>query len=539
MAGGDGFDKLAAYGFDDLIGKFRWLIDTNNDGIIDPAAGDHATIQPAGYQINGLPVAGDFDGNPNNGDEIGLFDGTKWYFDTNHNWVIDSGDTVSTTSLRGTPIVGDFNGDGVLDLATWRNDQFTFNFGTQPGGAGTQPQWSGAIDATINWGLPGTAEKPVAADMDQDGITDIGLFLPARTGTLPLESGNWEFLLSNDFGEDFRGGKQVTALNHPFSPVPLGNDLFAQFGDGFALPIVGNFDPPVAQPQLPTAQTMPDVLGTLPMGSHTINGEEWYSFTPLRSGTIVVDAATSTPNSQLTAYLYTDDYHLLGSSSATAIAHVSLRSSVVGGETYLLRLSGDDATANITLTNQVPDYDRLDTSRDGIISPNDALRIINYLLESGTGITTQATTDSKLYLDTNLDGRISPNDVLQVINYLLDHPNGVVPTTAGGSGVQPLVSPAGVDLGQQAASPAATTPAGSASVAFALSLSASISPATSLVPSATDSIYASWPAEDDAPAAAADESSVSLALVAGDEPISDDAADNDPLAGDADADWWN
>src|SRR5262249_27409762 len=147
----DGFDKLAAYGFDSLVGGFRWLIDVNHDGIIDPADGDHATKQGPGFQINGLPVAGDFDGNASNGEEIGLFDGTKWYFDTNHNWIIDGGDLVLTTSLRGTPIVGDFNGDGIFDLGTWKNDQFQFNFGTQPGGVGTQPSWNGAVQATINW----------------------------------------------------------------------------------------------------------------------------------------------------------------------------------------------------------------------------------------------------------------------------------------------------------------------------------------------------------------------------------------------------
>ena len=31
-----------------------------------------------------------------------------------------------------------------------------------------------------------------------------------------------------------------------FTPYPFGHDLFAQFGDEYAAPIVGNFDPPVA-----------------------------------------------------------------------------------------------------------------------------------------------------------------------------------------------------------------------------------------------------------------------------------------------------
>src|SRR5262249_6938124 len=81
----NGFDKLAAYGNDPVAHGFRWLIDTNDDGVIDPAQGDFATIQPPGFQLNALPVAGNFDGVASNGDEIGLFTGTRWYFDTNHN----------------------------------------------------------------------------------------------------------------------------------------------------------------------------------------------------------------------------------------------------------------------------------------------------------------------------------------------------------------------------------------------------------------------------------------------------------------------
>lgn len=38
----------------------------------------------------------------------------------------------------------------------------------------------------------------------------------------------------------------MNALNHQFSPDPLGNDLFSHFGSNLGLPLVGNFDPPVA-----------------------------------------------------------------------------------------------------------------------------------------------------------------------------------------------------------------------------------------------------------------------------------------------------
>ena len=38
----------------------------------------------------------------------------------------------------------------------------------------------------------------------------------------------------------------MNALNHRFSPDPLGNELFSHFGSNLGLPLVGNFDPPVA-----------------------------------------------------------------------------------------------------------------------------------------------------------------------------------------------------------------------------------------------------------------------------------------------------
>ncbi len=516
----DGYDKLAAYGYDPIPGGFRWLIDTNHDGIIDPAAGDHATIQPSNWQINGLPIAGNFDGDLDNGDEIGLFDGTQWFMDTNHDYIIDGSDLIFSTNLRGAPIVGDFNGDGVDDLGTWRNDQFTFAFGSQPGGPGTQPTWSSNVQAVINWGLPGTADKPVAADMDQDGIDDIGLWLPERTGTLPLENGHWEFLISNDFAMEHRGGNQVNALNHPFSPTPLGHDIFAQFGDAFALPIVGNFDPPVAKPSLPEPQALPAMLGTLPMGTQVIDGDQWYSFTPLRAGTVRVEASTSTPGTSISATLYDENYRLRGSSSASADAQVSLYSSITAGETYMLRLSGDNATADVTLSNQVPVNDRLDTSRDGIISPLDALRVINSLILDGVHATPMDASNAGMYLDTTLDGIISPLDALQIINYLITH------------SPSPTASPA-TAAGDAVASPSTAT--ADDAVTFAVALDKQDSTGPTATPAAIDSVYAELD-----PTLASDGAASDLLL--SDAPVvePDDSADEDDddlVTADVDLDW--
>ena len=241
------FDQLAAFGnAADLGGIFRWLVDTNSDGVITIGT-DILTTQPtlANFSIAGaIPVAGNFDNNTANGDEIGLYNAGKWALDTNHNFVIDAGDTFVNSSLFGAPIVGDFDGDGKVDLAVFNNNVFSFDLANN--GFGT-------TDATITWGFPGVLDKPVAADMDGDGITDIGLWVPRTDATNPFGVAQWYFL---DL-ERFHDGQRRQGTCRPyrrlhrqdqsrFSPTPLGHDLFAEFGDERSLPIVGNFDPPLS-----------------------------------------------------------------------------------------------------------------------------------------------------------------------------------------------------------------------------------------------------------------------------------------------------
>ena len=110
----DGFDKIAAYGR--VNGTYRFLIDTDNDGVVN--------LTVPGPNINGLPVAGNFDGNAANGDEVGVFTGSAWWLDTNHDFIVDRR---INSDFTGYPIVGDFDGDTVDDLATWTDDQFHFD----------------------------------------------------------------------------------------------------------------------------------------------------------------------------------------------------------------------------------------------------------------------------------------------------------------------------------------------------------------------------------------------------------------------------
>ena len=238
----DGFDKLAAYGdvgvsFDDV--QFRWLIDVDNDGVVEVADGDIQLVD--GENVNGLPVAGRFDSNDVNGDEVGVFTGRVWWMDTDHDFQLD---THLNTRLRGYPIVGDFDGDGFDDLGTYNEAEDRFEFDLS---AGHRNGWDGALDAAFHFGFAGIRERPVAADFDGDQIDDVGLWVPDRAGQTPDAAGEWYLLVS--------GGAPVLdrAVVDPqsaidtvrFTPQPFGDDLYAQFGDEFAMPIVGNFDPPV------------------------------------------------------------------------------------------------------------------------------------------------------------------------------------------------------------------------------------------------------------------------------------------------------
>jgi hypothetical protein len=79
--------------------------------------------------------------------------------------------------------------------------------------------------------------------------------VPDRSGATPVELAEWYLLTSGSEETLFdRAGFSAadlaalvlpTVLQMPFKPYPFGNDVYAQFGDNFALPVAGNFDPPV------------------------------------------------------------------------------------------------------------------------------------------------------------------------------------------------------------------------------------------------------------------------------------------------------
>ena len=342
----DGFDKLAAYGFSG--GAWRWLIDTDNDGV------------PNIFQVNplplqGFPFAGNFtDAHP--GDEVGLFTGTTWYFDINGDFVIDDADingsgmvldnnlvphvfpgSISGGNMRGFPIVGDFDGDGLDDLGTWNDNQFFFDL--------TADGLNGNADPgqTILFGFPGVLDRPVAADMDGDGIDDIGLWVPDNSGQVPAEASEWYFLISNDFADEEdefdRIVGTVNMLNHPFSPKPLGNDLYAQFGDDFAIPIVGNFDPPpngaVVEDPMSNVDLNLGIVNDAMLNGQNQSGTTWFGLVAAQDVPLTVEAQYVRAAGDLQIFIYDDGGHLIGAGDSTGNGHAAM-APVTSGEQYFV-----------------------------------------------------------------------------------------------------------------------------------------------------------------------------------------------------------
>lgn len=323
----DGFDKLAVYGKDTTY-RYRWIIDTDNDGV-----GDIKQYDPA--EVNGLPVSGNFDRNADNGDEVGVFDGEVWHLDTDHDFMVYQ-DIEVATALRGYPITGDFDGDGYTDLATYKKGYFYFDLTNDD-----ENSWDGAVNDTFRvpfLSFIGTNERPVAADMNQDGITDIGLWVPDRSG-VGDNLGEWYFFISDEPAGNAVNYGTVNAIREEFSIDPLGNDLFAQFGDEFALPIVGNFDPPVSGES--AAPDTLDLVGTSGDDVLTVApGTEDGTWTVELNGTIYALAGDSV-SLTFDGLGGTDKVSITGGNEGGARAELGPESVSVVGPAYSFQI--DDA----------------------------------------------------------------------------------------------------------------------------------------------------------------------------------------------------
>ena len=214
------FDQLAAYGWSSELNARRWIVDTDSDGVVTLGT-DILTFQPdiAGFNVAGaIPVAGNFDGNLANGDEsrfvlcrpMGIrFESRFRDFRQVKSVVNNSLCSVTRSSVTLTAMDSD-------DAGVFNNNVLTFDLANDG--------FNGA-DQQLVWGFPGVLDRPVATDMDQDGIDDIGLWVPRNGAQDNRPIAEWYFLISDDPTGAQRVTGTINTLDHPFEPVPFGNDL--------------------------------------------------------------------------------------------------------------------------------------------------------------------------------------------------------------------------------------------------------------------------------------------------------------------------
>ena len=129
-----------------------------------------------------------------------------------------------TDGLLGSPVVGDFDGSGHIEFATYsvKNNLPFWTFDLNPFGAHKI--------VTLQWGFLNGV--PVAADMNGDGVTDIGLYVPQSVNPDSSLTSGWYWLVSQ--GTPAVG--TINTLAHPFNPSPFSNDLYFSFGNGVDSP---------------------------------------------------------------------------------------------------------------------------------------------------------------------------------------------------------------------------------------------------------------------------------------------------------------
>jgi hypothetical protein len=291
----DGFSKLAAYGIDG--GKYRFLFKSDTDGTV------RSGVSPV--QFAGFPVAGNFDGNSFNGDEVGLFCGTTWYLLSS-----DLTSVIKTVNwpVQGLPAVGDFDGDTIPDLATWSNGNFYVAFG-----ANTYSE----IDSVVPLIFSGTTARPVAADIDGDSVSDLGLWLPNSGVPSTSKPADWYFLPS--------GGVSLMGRTTPFTPVHY------QFGSSVGVPLTGIFSPST-MPGLVT----PSAVSTSASTSQLILAANATAASPT---SLKVSGTTGNDVVQLTA----------GKSPGTWILNVNGKSQAIGSSVTTLNLNGLGGSNQLTI----------------------------------------------------------------------------------------------------------------------------------------------------------------------------------------------
>jgi len=207
------------------IGVYRpvpgtWYLD-NGDGKWDLVNGIDVLMDTFGAPTD-LPIAGDWDGDGIT--TIATYRQGQWLLGTADGFmrgtVAWNGSLIDVADANfgaptDLPVAGDWNGDGKAQIGVYRQGQWFLDFNGNR-------QWDADLDKVIAaFGAP--TDLPVAGDVDGDGISEIGVYRPS--------TGQWYFDLDND------GWGGCT------TDVPAGTDLcLGPFGAPTDKPVTGDWN---------------------------------------------------------------------------------------------------------------------------------------------------------------------------------------------------------------------------------------------------------------------------------------------------------
>jgi hypothetical protein len=178
----------------------RFLLDCNGNGRWDGEAGGDRLTAAFGLAAD-LPVSGDWDGDGRA--EVGTWrPGDRRFrldIDADGRWDgAVGGDRLSAPFGVATdlPLVGDWNGDGRAELGYWRPQ--TRRFSLDSNGNGRWDGTSGGDTLTPAFGL--SADLPVSGDWSGDGLDEIGTWRPSdRRFRLDTNgNGRWDGVAGGD-----------------------------------------------------------------------------------------------------------------------------------------------------------------------------------------------------------------------------------------------------------------------------------------------------------------------------------------------------
>lgn len=162
------------------VGVFRngsWFV-INSSGL-NGAGGFAGQTRTTYGQAGDIPVTGDYDGDGRSDQAVWRPSNGVWYVKNSSGitgWSGNAGQTVVQYGASGDiPMSGDYDGDGIADPAVFRPSSATWFILNSSHSTGV-----GGVTGETRRQFGATGDIPVSGDFDGDGLTDIAVFRPSN-----------------------------------------------------------------------------------------------------------------------------------------------------------------------------------------------------------------------------------------------------------------------------------------------------------------------------------------------------------------------